>query len=361
MKPPHPTLRQIAQVAGVSHATVSRALRNDPSIPPATARRLQQLAQRLGYTPNPLVAALLSQVRSRKPKGDHTVIAYLNTWWPRRTWETCNTKTGQYRGAEQRAAELGFRLENFWLHEPGMTPARLAQILKARGIRGVLIGPVQNQSRAIDFPWQDFALATIGYSLHTPAISRACHAHFRGMYRSMDELLARGYRRIGYVTSRDFEERVNSLWGAAYRFNQHRLAARDRIVPLVFEAEAEREALRRWLKATRPDAIVNALPGVFELLTGLETRVPRDLGFVHLDLPTHLKESKVSGVDQLWEIVGSGALELVTGQLYTNTCGLPNHPVTHLVEGAWVEGLTLKRKSPDRPSGASVPLRSSLG
>jgi LacI family transcriptional regulator len=340
-----PSLREIAAAAGVSHVTVSRALRNDPSIPMRTARRLQRLARRLGYRPNPLVAALLAQVRSRKPRGDHTVIAYLNTWWPRRAWEISNTYTGQYRGAAQRAAELGFRLENFWLHEPAMTSARLAQILKARGIRGVLIGPLQNQAEVIDFPWEDFAPVTIGYSLHTPAVSRACHAHFRGMYRAMNELIARGYRRIGYVTSSDFEERVNSLWGAAYRFNQHRLAAKDRIEPLVFDGEAEPGVLRRWLRTARPDALVNALPGVFEQLGELGWRAPADLGFVHLDLPTHLQRSGVSGIDQLWEIVGAGALELVASQLYTNTCGVPAHPVTHLVEGAWVEGRTLRPRA----------------
>jgi len=335
-----PSLRQIAAKAGVSHVTVSRALRNDPSIPAKTARRLQRLAQELGYRPNPLVAALLSEVRSRRPQGDHTVIAYLNAWWPMRTWETCDTKTGQYRGAEKRAAELGFRIENFWLREPGMTPARLAQIFKTRSIRGVLIGPLQNQNNAIDFPWEDFSMATIGYSLHAPAISRACHAHFRGMYRAMDELISSGYRRIGYVTSRDFEDRVNSLWGAAYRLNQHRLAAKDRIEPLVFEAEADLGVLRRWLKSTRPDAIVNALPRVYELLTELKLHPPDDIGFVHLDLPTHLKQANVSGVDQLWEVVGAGALELIASQLYTNTGGLPDHPVTQLVEGAWFEGRT---------------------
>jgi len=336
-----PSLREIAAAAGVSHVTVSRALRNDPSIPARTARRLQRLAQRLGYRPNPLVAALLSQVRSRKPRAGHTVIAYLNTWWPRPAWETSNTYTGQYRGAVQRAAELGFRLENFWLREQGMTAPRLAQILKARGIRGVLIGPLQNQTEAIDFPWGDFALATIGYSMHTPAISRACHAHFRGMYRAMDELIARGYRRIGYVSSSDFEERVNSLWGAAYRFNQQRLGTKDRIEPLVFPSEADGAVLRRWLVTTRPDAIVNALPGVFELVAELDWRAPQDVGFVHLDLPTHLKEAGISGIDQLWEIVGAGALELVANQLYTNASGVPKHPVTHLIEGVWVEGKTL--------------------
>lgn len=343
--PPHrPTLRSLAAEAGVSVTTMSFALRGSREVSAATRDRLQSLARARGYRANPLASALFSQVRTHKPRGDHHVIAYLNTWWPKRAWETCNTKTGQFRGAAQRAAELGFRLENFWLHEPGMTATRLAQILKARGIRGVLIGPLQNQDESIALPWEEFALATIGYSLHAPAVSRACHAHFRGMYRAMDELIARGYRRIGYVTSKDFEERVNSLWGAAYRFNQQRHTAKNRIDPLVFEGEAEHRVLQRWLATAQPDAIVNALPGVFELLTELDRCAPRDLGFVHLDLPTHLKESKVSGVDQLWEIVGSGALELVASQLYTNTCGVPNHPVTHLVEGVWFEGRTLTTK-----------------
>jgi LacI family transcriptional regulator len=287
------------------------------------------------------VTALFSQVRRQKPRGDYAVIAYLNTWWPRRLWESCNTKTGQFRGAAKRAIELGFHLENFWLREPGMTPARLAQILRARGIRGVIVGPLQDQHATIDFPWDEFASGTLGYSLHVPSLSRACHAHFRGMYRSMDELIARGYRRIGYVTSQDFEGRVNSLWGAAYRFNQHRLPERSRIEPLVFEAEAEIRPLQRWLARTRPDAIINALPDVYEMLAELGLQAPRDLGFAHLDLPTHLKEAGVCGIDQLWEITGACVLELVASQLYTNSIGIPQHPVTQLVEGVWIDGRTL--------------------
>jgi len=338
---PRPTLRSLAAEAGVSATTMSFALRNSPEVSDATRARLQRLARARGYSINPLVSALFSQVRRWKPRGDHAVIAYLNTWWPRRLWETCNTKTGQFRGAAQRAAALGFHLENFWLREPGMTPARLARIFRARGIRGVVVGPVQDQRAPLDFPWGDFALATMGYSLSQPAIARASHAHFRGMYRAMDELIARGYQRIGYVTSRDFEGRVNSLWGAAYRYNQHRLKAKNRVAPLEFESEADARGLQRWLAQARPDAVVNALPNVFEILTELELRAPDDLGFAHLDLPTHLQAAGVCGIDQLWEIVGAGALELVASQLYTNTCGLPPHPVTQLVEGIWIEGRTL--------------------
>ena len=198
MATPHrPTLRTLAAEAGVSVTTMSFALRGSTEVSVATRERLQKLAKARGYRSNPLVTTLLSQVRRRKLRGDDAVIGYINTWWPRSVWESCNTKSGQFRGAARRASELGFRLENFWLREPGMTPARLVQILKARGIRGVLIGPLQDQTEVIELPWDDFTVATVGYSLHQPEIPRACPGHFRGMHRTMLELIGRGYRRIG--------------------------------------------------------------------------------------------------------------------------------------------------------------------
>src|SRR5437870_5042185 len=110
MPPSRPTLRSLAAEAGVSLTTMSFALRNSREVSAATRTRLQRLARVRGYRSNPLVTALFSQVRTRQPQGGHQVIAYLNTWWPRSAWETCSTKTGQFRGAAARAAELGFRL-----------------------------------------------------------------------------------------------------------------------------------------------------------------------------------------------------------------------------------------------------------
>jgi len=342
--PKRPTLRSMAAEAGVSVTTVSLALRNSRSVSVATQQRIQKLAQDRGYESNALVSAVFSRIRLRKPRGNHAVIAYLNTWWPKHTWESCNTKTGQFRGAAKRAAELGFRLENFWYCEPGMNPARLAQIFRARGIRGIIVGPLQDQKMALKFPWDQFALATIGYSLHAPSLATATHAHFRGMCRAMDNLISHGYSRIGYVTSRDFEERVNSLWGAGYSYHQRRLAAGDRIEPLVFEGEAESAPLRGWLSKRRPDAIINAIPGVYEAMNELGKQAPRDLGFVHLDLPSNLRTAGVCGIDQLSEIVGAYALELVASQIYTDSTGVPEHPVTQLVEGVWIEGSTIERR-----------------
>ena len=45
-----PTVRQLAELAGVSRTTISLALRNHPSISLKTRERIQQLADEHGYT-----------------------------------------------------------------------------------------------------------------------------------------------------------------------------------------------------------------------------------------------------------------------------------------------------------------------
>jgi hypothetical protein len=138
--------------------------------------------------------------------------------------------------------------------------------------------------------------------------------------------------------------------------NQHRVARAGRLEPLVFPGEAEPGALRSWLRAARPDVVINAVPGVYELLLGFGLRLPEDLGFVHLDLSPRLKAAGVTGIDQLSGIVGAAALELVVNQLNTNLEGPPEHPVTQLIEGAWFEGQTVRPAvhSAVRPAGAGA-------
>ena len=46
------TIKDVARVAGVSHTTVSRALRDNPAISPATSQNIKRLANEMGYVPN---------------------------------------------------------------------------------------------------------------------------------------------------------------------------------------------------------------------------------------------------------------------------------------------------------------------
>lgn len=71
------TIRDVAAAAGVSVATVSRAMRGLPSVAPATRRKVEAAATELGYVPDPYAARLSSA-------NSHTVIVavpYTGQWY----------------------------------------------------------------------------------------------------------------------------------------------------------------------------------------------------------------------------------------------------------------------------------------
>lgn len=55
------SIQDIARKAGVAHTTVSRALRDHPSISPKVREEIKQLAQEMGYVPNGIAQSLQNQ------------------------------------------------------------------------------------------------------------------------------------------------------------------------------------------------------------------------------------------------------------------------------------------------------------
>lgn len=130
------TLKMIAEKAGTTVATVSMALRHHKRISPATRQRIQRLADEMGYQVNPAVAALMTHVRRSRPVETKETLAVIHTFPTREDWRSNEPTRRIVVGIETRGRQLGYRTEMFWHNEPGMSPERLAEILRARGIRG---------------------------------------------------------------------------------------------------------------------------------------------------------------------------------------------------------------------------------
>jgi LacI family transcriptional regulator len=129
----------VAEAAGVHNTTVSLALRNNPSLPAKTRERIQAIAAALGYRPDPALRALASYRRGISGPRQVETLAFVTATDTRHGWRDDALLRTYFEGASARAEELGFRLEPFWLREPGLTPLRLSRILDHRGIHAVLL------------------------------------------------------------------------------------------------------------------------------------------------------------------------------------------------------------------------------
>lgn len=209
-------MKHVAAAAGVSVMTVSLALRRDPSIPAATRRRVTDAAERIGYRPNPLVSALMAGLRGRHPRGRGAhLIAYVDSFGTRANAQQRASLQRYRRGAAEAAERHGYRLQDFALGPDGLPPSRLERVLRARGIRGIVLAPFPVTGSALTLDWSHFAAAAIGFSLARPGLHRAVNHQAQTAREAIQRLRQLGYRRIGLALSRHENDRAQKNWLSA--------------------------------------------------------------------------------------------------------------------------------------------------
>lgn len=343
---PRPSLRDIARVAGCHYSTVSLALRDNPTIPAATRKRIRAVADRLGYKPDAMLAALSAYRLAKRPSAQQPVLGWCTNYPTRDQWRELSCKSQYFDGARARAEERGYRLEHFWLAEPGMTGRRMSDILRSRGISGLLLAP-QPHACALELEWSEFSAVTLGYTLLSPKLHLIYHHDSRMMSQLLAEVAARGYRRVGLLELREHDERVEHSWLAAYLAAQTTLPNSARLAPLILDGWDEARVLK-WVAHERPDAIVTKLQPVKALLERAGYRVPADIGLAFhssVDLPG---PDELTGMRKNAAVVGRMAVDFLVAMLHRNERGVPEIPQRLLIEGSWTEGRTLRPRLPAR-------------
>ncbi len=341
------TLQQIARAADCSLATVSYALRDDPRIRPETRALVQKFAAELGYRPNPRFSALMSHIRHSRPVAAGERIAFV--WVHTSRAESAKDPFLQrvFLGARARAEALGYGLEQFWTAERGMTDRRLSQVIKSRGIVGILLSPVMHETDVtLDLEWSCFAPAVIGSARWNPELHHAGHHHYLAMRMALERLAAAGSRRPMAILEAEVNERARRAWEAAFAvFHPSRQDAAELL--WIGLPDDPRVAARR-LKASRPDAVVVSAHAVVEKLRAQDLANVSELPLCNLHwLPT---APEIGGVDQSYDMVAANAVDLVVSQLNSNETGAPPWPRMLLLPGRWVE----PEKRRDAPPTAPV-------
>lgn len=349
-------MAHIAQRLGVASSTVSRALRGDPRIGAALRQRAREAAQEMGYRPNPLVSALMANRRKRGGSGEVDVIALVTNYAAREDWRAKDVCRWEFEGIQSRAAMLGFRVEVFSLKDFGGDPARLEAALRARGIRGVLLGFSREGDRPAAFCTDGFAVAGLSAYFRSVLADRANFHGFFNVQLALDHIWRLGYRRPALLVPELNNQISNNLWSGAFLDWQRRRPAKQRCEPFIPSGALVGADFDAWFDRNRPDALLIYKIPVRGFLAQRGLRVPQDLGIAYL-YRTAAEMKATAGIDGELSAVGAAALDLVVEKLNANLFGTSAHPKEVLIKGTWRDGATLPPRQMSAPEKSAAPRR----
>ena len=337
------TMRHVAERAGVTQATVSMALANHPRIAAETRARIRALAERMGYQPNAYISGRMRARRRRRPVQDRPVLALVSPFPTEDGWRVAPAPTVRQmrEGALERAAERGYNAQEFWLHRDEMDNKRFSEILRSRGIHGVLVGPVPAGAPPPQLAWEHFAAVCLSTPFPGLNLMTVCNDHYFSSLRVVQECHRRGYRRPGLVLLRSHQGRFHGRWEAGLLFGQRDLPAITPAAPLLLDDWGDAATLAAWAAREQPDVVIT--PGAEALLPVMHQlgwKVPGTLGLAGLGLSS--REQRCAGIFQNGRLIGATGVDALIAMMERNERGLPEQGRTLMVEGIWHGGETLR-------------------
>ena len=346
------TLRDVAAKAGVHHTTASRALKNDPRVCAETLAKIKAIAEQMGYAPDPMLSALNAYRHASRDSQYQGTVAWITNYPARDGWRVSSCYKLYFQGAADQLMRQGYRLEEYWLQEPGLTARRSSQVLLHRGIRGLLLCPLPVSRGHLSLQWEKFAAVSFGYSLLRPKHHLFSAAHYRAIITNMRQLRAMGYRRIGMVTAHEMDERMDRMWTAAYRAEMPVLLPASQAIPIHlysdpmdFSSTASKkntELFLKWYREYKPEAIITSSSPIAHWLTDAGYSVPKDVAVVSATLQEG--EPLWSGIVEASREIGRAAADFLVGMLQRGEYGIPSIAQRVLLEGKWVAGKTIGKK-----------------
>jgi len=250
--------------------------------------------------------------------------------------------------------------------EPGLSHQRMSEMFSVRGITGVIIASHRCEVDApLLFKWSNFSAVKIDFFPHEPALHTVTNDQRTIIQLAMRQVIAAGYRRIGFVLDRRWDHGVDLAWSAGFLAEQQKVAPKDRIPILLYpetppppntvidrgDNSVPLKSFRAWFRRHRPDVLIATKWFVQSRLTELGISVPRDLAFADILLDTF--DGQTAGVRQNCRRVGELAVEILASQLQQNIYGIPAYPTATLVEGTWLDGASLPSRSAPAQSKVS--------
>lgn len=272
------TIKEIAQMVGVSSATVSRALNDDPRVSSETKRRILDVAERMEYRPNFCAKGLVSQktytIGMLIP--DITDRFYANVM----------------RGIEDVATENNYSVIIFNTDYDAEKERRALRFLKDGRVDG-MIAYISNRviDECISLVSQDYPLVILGHVIDEVKTAKIGCNNISSAYTITEYLINAGHRNIahvaGHMQTKTAKQRMQGYKSALETYDIP--VNPNWIVPTDYDERSAYENTYRFLQRERENitAIFAAndtiAVGCYRAIRELGLRIPEDISVVGHD------------------------------------------------------------------------------
>jgi LacI family transcriptional regulator len=182
-----PTIRDVANRAGVAPITVSRVINNSGYVSPATRERVEAAIAELQYVPNTLARSL----RSKRTK----TIALLLTDITNPFWTTVA------RGVEDAASEQGFNMVLCNTDESETKQTNYLKVLLEKRVDGILLVPARSKAEPVELiQGQGTQVVILDRRVPCSQVDVVRCDSEGGAYQLTQLLLRLGHRRIAMLS-----------------------------------------------------------------------------------------------------------------------------------------------------------------
>jgi LacI family transcriptional regulator len=181
------TIAEIAKLAGVSKATVSRVLNDKPDVLPETRKKIQDLIELYEYEPNAFAKAISNQksytIGLVIPHTAHYI--FSNPYY-----------SEIMRGVSVEAKENGYHLLLTYSEDQDYV-----SVVKQKRVDGIiLISPERKHKKIIQkFKELDIPFVATSKFPGVPDISYVCIDDFHGSCMAVEHLINLGHKNIGFI------------------------------------------------------------------------------------------------------------------------------------------------------------------
>lgn len=273
-----PSMREVANAAGVAMSTVSRVISGHPDVSPEMRVRVQQVVEQLGYEPHFLAQSL-------RRGATFSVGFTLN--------DIANPVIAQFaRGAEAVLREAGYSMLVMSAENDPALEYTNVRFLQSRRVDGLLLLLASERKRTTIDALAQLQIPMVVIDRDLPRRLRASAVlcdHRAGMASAVEHLIGLGHRRIGLISwPLDLRPGRERLAGLQQAFAAHGIP--DTSIPVLgpFTAgEAERAAGELLDGADPPTALIagtnQLLIGCLRAIAKRGLRLGTDLALVTCD------------------------------------------------------------------------------